>query len=193
MSWISNFLIVLTLFAALCCPGAANAALITLDVQAYIDGRDRLHFQGGSLWWEHFDYAVVGRHVGNFTTDLTVDSNPTINWLPNWPGHPYPDQIYSTYAVSDPYTGLSPALPATAQNVNFYPINVRSSAGIVEYPSAANAYTLVVEFNDNSWGGSAWYEVKLEYNAAVVPLPPTVLLLGSGLLGLVGWRRFRKS
>jgi type VI protein secretion system component Hcp len=27
----------------------------------------------------------------------------------------------------------------------------------------------------------------------VVPLPPTALLLGSGLLGLVGWRRFRKS
>jgi hypothetical protein len=27
----------------------------------------------------------------------------------------------------------------------------------------------------------------------VVPLPPTVLLFGSSLLGLVGWRRFRKS
>jgi hypothetical protein len=26
-----------------------------------------------------------------------------------------------------------------------------------------------------------------------VPIPPTVLLLGSGLLGLAGWRRFRKS
>jgi hypothetical protein len=29
--------------------------------------------------------------------------------------------------------------------------------------------------------------------SSAVPLPPTVLLLGSGLLGLAGWRRFRKS
>jgi hypothetical protein len=29
--------------------------------------------------------------------------------------------------------------------------------------------------------------------AVNVPLPPSVLLMGSGLLGLVGWRRFRKS
>ena len=29
--------------------------------------------------------------------------------------------------------------------------------------------------------------------APAVPIPPTVLLLGSGLLGLAGWRRFRKS
>jgi hypothetical protein len=27
----------------------------------------------------------------------------------------------------------------------------------------------------------------------VVPIPPTALLLGSGLLGLLGWRRFRKG
>jgi hypothetical protein len=28
---------------------------------------------------------------------------------------------------------------------------------------------------------------------STVPLPPSLLLLGSGLLGLAGWRRFRKS
>ncbi len=28
---------------------------------------------------------------------------------------------------------------------------------------------------------------------SAVPIPPTALLLGSGLLGLMGWRRFRKS
>jgi hypothetical protein len=31
------------------------------------------------------------------------------------------------------------------------------------------------------------------FQSGVVPLPPSVLLLGSGLLGLAGFRRFRKS
>ena len=31
------------------------------------------------------------------------------------------------------------------------------------------------------------------YSQTPVPLPPTVLLFGSGLLGLAGWRRFRKG
>jgi hypothetical protein len=30
-------------------------------------------------------------------------------------------------------------------------------------------------------------------DTATVPLPPTLLFFGSGLLGLVGWRRFRKG
>ncbi len=35
-------------------------------------------------------------------------------------------------------------------------------------------------------------ELQAVFNTAPVPVPPTFLLLGSGLLGLVGWRRFRK-
>jgi fibro-slime domain-containing protein len=34
---------------------------------------------------------------------------------------------------------------------------------------------------------------ELQTSIALVPLPPTVWLFGPGLLGLVGWRRFRKS
>jgi hypothetical protein len=33
----------------------------------------------------------------------------------------------------------------------------------------------------------------LEFQGAAVPLPPSLVLFGSGLLGLGGWRRFRKG
>ena len=32
-----------------------------------------------------------------------------------------------------------------------------------------------------------------DVNVSEVPLPGAMVLLGSGLLGLVGWRRFRKG
>jgi hypothetical protein len=34
---------------------------------------------------------------------------------------------------------------------------------------------------------------EVQFDGAPVPVPPTILLFGSGLVGLVGWRRFRKS
>jgi len=58
----------------------------------------------------------------------------------------------------------------------------------------------IVAFEDGSGGGGQPYGDG-DYQDNVlwvsvnnpVPVPPGVLLLGSGLLGLVGWRRFRKS
>jgi hypothetical protein len=44
--------------------------------------------------------------------------------------------------------------------------------------------------NEVCWDGGNWECVP---QCPSVPLPPTVLLLGSGLLGLVGLRRFRKN
>ena len=53
---------------------------------------------------------------------------------------------------------------------------------------------------DGVGGGGSGYvgEFDLMYLGqytvvGAVPLPPSCILLGSGLLGLVGWRRFRKS
>jgi hypothetical protein len=37
------------------------------------------------------------------------------------------------------------------------------------------------------------YDIFVIKDIQIVPIPPTVLLLGSGLLGLAGWRRFRKG
>jgi len=50
---------------------------------------------------------------------------------------------------------------------------------------------LTGDFLFSTFGGDNHVIVVEGFNA--VPLPPTLLLLGSGLVGLVGWRRFRKS
>jgi hypothetical protein len=51
------------------------------------------------------------------------------------------------------------------------------------FPNYTDSYTVVT--NAGYFGGN--------FMMSAVPVPPSVFLLGSGLLGLVGWRRFRKS
>jgi hypothetical protein len=60
-------------------------------------------------------------------------------------------------------------------------------------PGAAATFTYTLDYNECS-GPPAVLEWSYANGPPVgtVPVPPSVLLLGSGLLGLVGWR-FRKS
>jgi hypothetical protein len=62
------------------------------------------------------------------------------------------------------------------------------TALFTDYPGLAQLGPGTYEF---------WVPISVGYSGytatSPVPLPSTVLLLSSGLLGLVGWRRFRKS
>lgn len=69
-----------------------------------------------------------------------------------------------------------------------------SGAGWTELASCAPDFSqapnfFIVGYN---YGSSLSFQVD-QVQLTSTPLPPSVLLLGSGLLGLVGWRRFRKS
>jgi len=66
-----------------------------------------------------------------------------------------------------------------------------------EVYSALGEYGLTrlsLQLSGPSWRPDATsYFDDFSANVRPVPLPPTALLLGTGLLGLAGWRRFRKS
>jgi hypothetical protein len=73
---------------------------------------------------------------------------------------------------------------------------VNAAAGFTVGPYGAILKNLTMapyipasEFHENAFFNDLSYRVETN----PVPLPPTVFLLGSGLLGLAGWRRLKKG
>jgi hypothetical protein len=175
--------------AALSLAPAANA--LTLEVDAYVDGRDQLILQGSSAQWLHLDYAAVGRW--NFQNLATYFNGAA--WLPDWPGHPAPDEIRVQGALSSLYTGLAPALPDGPMSVTLTNLTAgRGPVSIVQLPDSSNAYTLVVEFNDNDIGQPSntyadWYKVRLDITPVPEPASSALMLAGLALAAMAVRRR----
>lgn len=86
---------------------------------------------------------------------------------------------------------MLPALPLAAQLISLTILSARTPVQLDD-PSAANGYTASIHFDDY-FGGAEWYSIELTYNTPEVPLPAATWLFGSGLLGLAGLARKRKS
>lgn len=178
-------LIALGLAMAWCCQ---PAAAYELEVNAWIDGYSQLIIQGSTVQWHNLSWTVPGWEPAtsgdpppNYPTILTTANMGAYNWTPDWPGGIFGDQM------SSQLTGLDLALAAVDQTVGFTAVAVRNDAFISQQPSAANSYTLIVDFDDDPIGGPDWYTVRLDYTA--VPIPGALALLGPSLLGLAIWGR----
>ncbi len=193
------------LFLSLAAAGAlaaspAAASVITIDIRAFTDGRDLLLLQGDTVQWHHLDFAAPGRiHQADGSgrneptiISTTLDGAPVLTdtlWYPDWP-EPVPAEIRYP-AFSSIFTGLSPAIPAESQKVTLTVVSGRDHLGILSLPSAANGYTLTLDFNDNPSGGAVWYEALVTIEPGVTP-PPGVpepgtwalLFAGFGTIGL---------
>jgi len=160
---------------------------ITLDVRAFIDGRDQLIISQNTLQWHHFDYAAVGRIAGTNAPTIistTLNGSPvmsSVNWIPDW-GSPPPDEIRHE-ALSHVFSGLSPALPAQDASVSLNVLAARNSLALVQFPFSTNGYTTILEFNDDPPAGPDWYEGVLTF--VVVPEPTALSLVGLGAVLLV--------
>jgi len=184
------------------------ASAYTYTFRAYIDGVADLIIQGNTVQWHNTYYEVPGfLWVDDATTfdpiltpldcyDLlptyisTVDMGSSIEWNPWSKGGGYATD-YSGDQLSNIYTGLNLPLPASDQIVTLKVTEQRdsddASVSIIQYPLLSNGYTLIVEFDDWVDAGAAWYTV--EVTTSPVPLPGSLLFLGTGLLYLAHFRR----
>lgn len=132
----------------------------SINIRARIDGLSRLVLDDDTAQWHHLRWAAPGRldcDIGNPIAPTFIDGQ---EWWPQWPDAQTCENR-DCDCDSDVSTGLLPRLPDAEFQVSLVPIQVRSFCGIVEFPTAANGYRVVIEFDDSPPAADSWYEVNL--------------------------------
>ena len=130
----------------------------TLRVEALIDGRSHMILRGNTVQWHHLDFAAPGRHV--FRNEPTVVNG--MAWLPLWPDGPDAENRFCN-CVSDVFSDLQPPLPHSDMTIHLRTIQGRSTARIIQFPTSNNNFTLIIEFNDNPFGGPDVYIAEIDF------------------------------
>ena len=167
---------VLLLLSLALCGLPSFAAIVTLDIEAHIDGRDRLMIRDGTLQWEHFEFGAVGRHHNNVNSptiiSTAVDGVPVlerVEWFPEW-SVPPPTPIRQP-ELSSVFTALEPHT-TEMKLIGLEAPQIRSEIALIQRPNPENLYTTILQFDDNSKGGASWYHARLTYETDVAPQPP---------------------
>lgn len=85
-------------------------------------------------------------------------------WQPMWPDTANCENVHCR-CDSSILNALEPAVPELAAEVAIELIEGRGLCRLIEAPSAANGFRIVLEFDDNPQGGPAWYEVLITLEA----------------------------
>ncbi|OPX19226.1 MAG: hypothetical protein BZ151_10360 [Desulfobacca sp. 4484_104] len=124
--------------------------------------------------------------VGNLLVSTTVlPTDPLTSWFRFHSITPYTLAAGQTYYIqavtgSENYTWYTNGLvvdPSITYNTDAYYIPAN---GVLTFPNASDGHTQAL--------GGGYFGPN--FTTSAVPLPSALLLVGSGFLGLVGWRRF---
>ncbi|MFH1147739.1 MAG: hypothetical protein V1736_08530 [Pseudomonadota bacterium] len=157
-----------------------------LHATAQIDGEDYFELTGNTWRWEHIRFVVPEQHSDPYEPTIVNGQE----FLTDWPSG---QGWWGTYSAYNTVQGLSPIESLYGPNVEvwFEFIRGRSTMELSQAPSATNDYTTRVHFYDAQPSHST-YEFKLwAKNPNPVPIPGTVFLVGSGLVGCLA--RLRKG
>ena len=130
-----------------------------LNIRTYIDGRSQLIIMDNALYWHHLAFDAPGRW------EFAEVSRPTylnqVDWEPTWPDIPDSTNDFCN-CNSSLYRGI-PNLARTNQRVWLDIVQGRGRVFVTQHPNADNGYTLIVELDDNTFEGAAWYDINLNY------------------------------
>ncbi len=182
----------LLLLCGLVLPAAAGT--ITYDIQAYIDGRSLLIFSGYTLQWHNLSFTVPGKHDGHNDPTIIIasanSSTVTAYWYPYWPDGETGDQYsYENTSLNPPFHGYA------YTGITLTAVQARGSLTIYQMPGAGNNYTLILDFDDEAVGGSAWYRGIVTvgtFDPEAIPEPGTFFLTGAGALLVFLYRRLNR-
>jgi hypothetical protein len=164
---LKRFAVLLVLVLLAWTSSDAVADTCPIRISAWIDGRSQLILKGNTAQWHHLEANAPGREGG--VTEPTIING--VDWFPVWPGDPGDPLNHSCNCFSDVFDGVNPPLPSQDMTVVLREIQVRQEVSVIQQPSAANDYTLIIEFNDNQPGGAAWYTVEFDVPGTCSGIP----------------------
>ena len=125
----------------------------------------------GGGYTSTLDQAVIALELVAATPGLSIYNEAGQNIFAN-PSQPYILGDGNTFNFT-PTFAVDAAVPPTSYSASFRLLDLGNAQGYSPLPSSGTYH--------------------IDFQAAPVPEPSTVLLLGSGLVGLVGWRRWKNK
>jgi hypothetical protein len=141
-----------------------------------------INFLFGAIDSWDSDNGTVSPDYFNVTVDGVLVFQPTFAIASGT--HSYPNGLLHS-GTNLGFSGWNDAAYDMGQAPELHNIAHTNSSVVIRFFSSGSGWQ---GGDDESWAID-----NLEVRVNSVPLPGTVVLMGSGLAGLIGWRRFRNS